>query len=119
MPRAAQETRQWSALLERELLRWPAVTAKPMFGCLALYRAARIFAVLPRTRALGTACSVNFKLRRRPEKWKSELQNDERVRAEKPGAQWVVFELRSDQDLNDALRWFERAYKQAGSTAQR
>ena len=37
-PPVSEETRRWSALLESELLSWPGVIAKRMFGFRALYR---------------------------------------------------------------------------------
>jgi hypothetical protein len=43
----SEEARRWSALLESELLSWPGVIAKRMFGFRALYRGKRIFAALP------------------------------------------------------------------------
>ena len=113
MPKAAEEMRQWAALLERELLSWPAVRAKPMFGCVLFYRADTPFAALPRTRALGTPNSVNFKFTKMPDAWKRELERDERAQAETMGGTWKVFEVRSSDDLKDALRWLERAYRQA------
>ena len=42
----SEEARRWSVLLESELLSWPAVIAKRMFGFRALYRGKKIFAAL-------------------------------------------------------------------------
>lgn len=113
MPKPAEEMRQWAGLLERELLSWPGVSARAMFGCVLFYRARKPFAVLPRTRALGTPNSVNFKFTKMPAAWKRELERDERAQAETMGGTWKVFELRSGDDMKDALRWFERAFRQA------
>jgi len=46
--------RQWSDLLLREILGWPNVSSRPMFGMTAVYRGKAIFGVLPRTRAMAT-----------------------------------------------------------------
>jgi hypothetical protein len=61
MPRIAEEMKAWSAALETEVADWPLVSRKPMFGLMALYYGAHIFAILPRTRALGLASSLAFK----------------------------------------------------------
>lgn len=77
-----------------------------MFGMLALYRADRIFAALPRTRAAESASSILVKL---------PGVRDDRLRAASgPGAAWVSFEMESAADIPQALRWLERAYAKAG-----
>ena len=113
MPKAAEEMRQWAALLERELLSWPGVSARPMFGCVLFFRERKPVAVLPRSRGLGSAISVNFLFSKLPAAWKRELEGDERAQAETMGGTWKVFELRSGDDMKDALRWFDRAFRQA------
>jgi hypothetical protein len=118
-----EEMKQWSALLSDELLGWPQVAARPMFGMLAFYRGRKIFAALPRTRAMGAANSVSFKLRtpsgrdklRAPStRQAKELRADPRVRWN-PMARsgWISFELEAGRDLNRALHWFTRAYEAA------
>ena len=62
LPRIPEEMRQWSDLLLREILGWPDVSSRPMFGMTAVYRCNAIFGVLPRTRAMDTPYSVNFKI---------------------------------------------------------
>ncbi|HEY2934134.1 MAG TPA: DUF5655 domain-containing protein [Acidobacteriota bacterium] len=99
------EMQRWCALLEEELLKWPHVKTKPMFGMVAFYRGKNIFAAVPRTRAAGTETSVLFKLPR---------ARDDRLRiAGRPGAGWVAFEIGSASDINEALQWLERAYEKA------
>ena len=94
---------------------WPEVTAKPMFGMVALYRGSAIFAALPRTRAMGTACSVSFKLPPLTPKLQEQLTRDCRVvGAEERMEKWISFEVSSPTDVTDALEWFGRAYRQAG-----
>jgi hypothetical protein len=118
LPRISDETRLLSAHLEQELMSWPDVSAKPMFGMVALYRGQRIFAALPRTRAMETACSVSFKLPRPSRTMKDELARDSRVvRAERSMENWISFEVRSPRDVTDALEWFGRAYRQAAKQA--
>jgi hypothetical protein len=109
MPRAPEEMRQWSELLMAEALRWLQTSARPMFGMTALYRGKKIFAALPRTRAIGTPHSIAFKLPRKSEK----AEADMRILADRPGAKWLTFELSSGADIPDALRWLEEAYEQA------
>jgi len=85
------------AFLERELASWPQVSTKPMFGMLAFYRGKRIFAALPRTRALGADNALIYKLP-----------------TGAAGAGWNTVELTQDTaGMKDALRCLERAYRQA------
>ena len=92
-----------------EALRWQNTSARPMFGMTALYRGKKIFAALPRTRAIGTRHSIAFKLPRKGER----AEADMRILADRPGAKWLTFELSSGADIPDALRWLEEAYEQA------
>jgi hypothetical protein len=100
------EVRRWCQLLEEELSGWPQVTSRPMFGLAAFYRAANIFAALPRTRGADSPSSLLIKL--------------PGVRAERlrsgsgPGAGWVTFAMESETDVAEALRWLEQAYVKAG-----
>ena len=112
MQRATEEVRRWAALLETELCSWPQVTTRPMFGMTAVFRRGRIFAALPRTRALGTPDSVAFKLSSISPSLQTRLEKDARI-VTRPvtGHRWIAFELHHDSDLNQALRWFEHAYK--------
>jgi hypothetical protein len=97
------EMQRWCALLEQELLAWPEVSAKPMFGMIGFYHGKSIFAAIPRTRAAETARSLLIKL---------PGLNDRRLkRASGPGSGWVAYELESANDMTDALTWLERAYE--------
>ena len=97
------EMQRWCALLEQELLAWPEVIAKPMFGMIGFYHGKSIFAAIPRTRAAETARALLIKL---------PGLNDRRLkRASGPGSGWVAYELESANDITDALTWLERAYK--------
>jgi hypothetical protein len=98
------EMRRWCADLEQELLAWPEVSAKPMFGMIGFYHHKSIFAAIPRTKAAESARSVLIKL---------PGANDKRLkRSSGPGGAWVAFELESANDITEALMWLERAYEQ-------
>lgn len=115
LPRISEETRQIAVFLERELLSWPGVNAKPMFGMMALYRGSEIFAAVPRTRGMETAWSVSFKLVSPSPLQQKRLAGDPRVvRTKSAMEKWISFEVKSPRDVPDALRWFERAYREAG-----
>lgn len=102
------EMQRWCALLDQEVLAWPKVSTKPMFGMTGFYHGENIFAAIPRTRAAGTARSVLIKL---------PGVSDKRLKgASGSGSGWVAFELESSNDINEALLWLERAYeKNSGS----
>jgi hypothetical protein len=91
--------RHISALLEQELLGWPGVRARPMFGMRALYRGAAIFAMLPDQRALENPNAIACKLASGAEK--------------REGLKWRLFELTGDQDLSAALACLDKAYRNA------
>jgi hypothetical protein len=97
----AEELKPALAFLERELASWPQVTAKPMFGMVGYYRGKRIFAALPRTRAIGTSNAILCKLPRDQTPGQ-------------PGRGWKTVEILSSADLREALRWLHRAHQQAG-----
>jgi len=99
------EMQRWCALLEEEVTTWPQVSTKPMFGMVALYRGKNIFAAVPRTRAAETERSVLVKL--------PGVKDKRLKRASGPGAGWVPFEIDSESDIAEALRWLERAYEKA------
>lgn len=110
----SEEMRAWSAALEKELLTWPQVSIKPMFGFRAAYRGKRIFAALPRTRALVGSNLVEFKLQPPPKRLVEKAAHDPRVRISAMShAGWASFELTKHADLRDALEWLDRAYSNA------
>ncbi|HEU4506775.1 MAG TPA: hypothetical protein VFR78_00960 [Pyrinomonadaceae bacterium] len=97
------EMQRWCALLEQELLTWPDVDTKPMFGMIGFYHGKSIFSAIPRTRAPETARSILIKL---------PGLNEKRLRpASGPGSGWATFELESANDITEALTWLERAYE--------
>jgi hypothetical protein len=91
-----------SALLSEELLQWPGVSTRPMFGMCAFYHGAVVFAMLPDKRALESPTAIAYKLPvgpQRPEEQK-----------------WRLFELEGERDLGNALACLDKAYRRAGST---
>ena len=105
LPKVDPEVRRWCELLERELSGWPQVTSRPMFGLEAFYRAANIFAALPRTRAADSPSSMLIKL--------PGVDSDRLRSGSGPGAGWVTFAMESEGDVAEALRWLEQAYANA------
>ena len=105
LPKVNAEMRRWCALLEEEVSAWPQVSSRPMFGMMAFYRGTKIFAALPRTRAAETAFSLLIKL--------PGVQHVRLKSGSGPGAGWMTFEMNSESDIAEALRWLERAYQKA------
>lgn len=97
------EMQRWCALLEQELLAWPDVTAKPMFGMRGFYHGKIIFAAIPRTKAAGSARSVLIKL--------PGVSDESLKRGSGPDGAWAAFELTSLNDVTEVLIWLERAYQ--------
>ena len=128
MLRIPEEMKEWAGLLEAELASWPDVSARPMFGMRAFYRKRRIFAAVPRTRALNSPTSVIFKLHAQAGKkagnsWDRQRQfhdmEDSRLKELRmTSAGWLSFELNSAEDIRDALYWFEQAYNKAQPGSQ-
>jgi hypothetical protein len=109
----SEEARRWSALLESELLSWPGVIVKRMFGFRALYRGKRIFGALPNSRGFGPDASILLKLNSMPPALLQSALNDSRVRGNTPGKGWFSFTLTSNTDLHDALEWLNHCYESA------
>jgi hypothetical protein len=115
LPKISEEMKAWSAALMPEVTGWPQVTTRIFFGFNALYRGRRIFAVLPRTRAMGTPNSIAFKLESPTARMRGRLEQDARVGStQMQSARWFTFEINADADLRDALEWLGRAYEAAG-----
>ena len=97
------EMKRWCELLGQEVLAWPEVSAKPMFGMTGFYHGPRIFAAIPKTRAPQTARSLLIKL--------PGVSDTRLKRGHGPDSDWVAFELESSNDINEALLWLGRAYE--------
>lgn len=114
MPPVSEEMKAWSAALASEVAGWAHVTFRPMFGLTAIYRGDRIFAVLPRSRAMGTPNSIAFKLEGAGPRVLARLKKDSRLQTTMMRAKrWFVFELSSENDLRGALDWLGQAHKAA------
>ncbi len=107
--RPTEELQAWAGMLGAELATWPRVRAQPMFGLVSFYRGKKIFAALPRTRALTSPHSIIFKFH-------AENPATRKARRELrayPAAKWLSFELHSEQDVGKALDWLDLAYRSA------
>jgi hypothetical protein len=85
--------------LAAELLTWPDVTAKSMFGFRAFYRGPLIFAMLPDKRLLEHPTDIAYKL------------HD--LAQPKESQKWSLFSLRDDPSVASAIRTLEKAYSLA------
>jgi len=92
LPPVSEEVRHLCALLAQEVLAWPGVTSKLMFGFRALYRDGVVFAMLPDKRSLEVADSLAYK----------------------DGAEWKSFAVK---DASAALKVLEKAYQHPPSGA--
>jgi hypothetical protein len=113
LPRVSEEMKRLAGLLEAEMLAWPNVTSRPMFGLNGIYRGRNIFAVLPRTRAMDAPDSIAFRLLKRPRHIVDELRKDERIVPSTAEAKWISFVIESDAEIHAALKWLALAYRQA------
>ncbi|MCI0401998.1 MAG: hypothetical protein L0212_00560 [Acidobacteria bacterium] len=107
--RPTQELQAWAAMLTAELTTWPRVRSKPMFGLVSFYRGNKIFAALPRTRALTSPHSIIFKFHAES----AATRKARRQLHAYPAARWLSFELHSEKDLGGALHWLDLAYRSA------
>ena len=110
----AEEMRRWSALLETELMTWPDVNRKAMFGFLSFYRAGKIFAAL-RTRGFNSSSSLILRFNPMPAALLAKARADARIctNTRVRGTGWFSFEVASECDLRDALAWLDHAYQAA------
>ncbi len=117
LPKISEEMKAWSAALGAEAADWPQVSTRSFFGLTALYRKDRIFAVLPRTRAMETASSLGFRFEAATPARKARLEKDPRIRStQMQKARWFTFEMSSDADIHAALDWLGQAYEAAGKS---
>lgn len=108
MPPISEEMKQWSAMLKTEVSTWPQIFTKPMFGMMGLYRRKKIFGGLPVTRGFDTPNSVIFRFDPMPQELEQRAAQDSRIA---PGKRWFSFNVRSAEDLRDALWWLNQAYE--------
>jgi hypothetical protein len=114
LPGASEQMKAWSAALAAEGESWPLVTTRAFFGFSALYRGDKIFALLPRTRAMQTPNALAFKLESPSARMSALLRQDPRTGStEMRKARWFTFEMSCDTDLRAAIEWLDRAYEAA------
>ena len=114
MFRTTDEMRRISAVLGAELESFPDVSTKPMFGFTGYYRDGLIFAALPKTRALGSANSLIFKLNAAPDRVLQRARQDSRITISRKGMKgWQSLEIASEHDIADAQRWLIEAWRYA------
>ncbi len=114
----SEAMRQWCAMMEAELLSWPGVDARPMFGMLGFYHKGRIFAAIPRDRTVGNTDAVLVKLQGASEKLASKvLGSPKAITTAMPKAGWVAMAMDSVDDVRTMLDWFSQAYELVGKKA--
>jgi hypothetical protein len=94
----SEEMRRICEMLARELLRWPDVNMRPMFGMRAVYRRKVVFAMLPDKRALENPKAIAYK------RFEVQSKEDEK---------WKLFELENEEHIGRALAHLDKAYRKA------
>ena len=94
----SDEMRRICEMLARELLRWPDVSMRSMFGMRAVYRGKEVFAMLPDKRALENPNAIAYK------RFEVQSKDDEK---------WKLFELENEEHIGSALVYLDRAYTKA------
>ena len=99
-------------MLEAEVSGWSGVSKKNMFGYQGLYWNGKIFAALPRSKAMKSPRSLMFKFANTAPTILNSLERDPRVDTVSgmSGARWFFFELDDASAMKDALGWLSRAY---------
>lgn len=95
LPHVSQEMRRFYGLPGEELLRWPDVKARPMFGLRAYYRGEQVFALIPDKRALESVTAIAFKP------------------ADQTQGKWKLFEIEDQGDLSGVLACLDKAWNDA------
>jgi hypothetical protein len=84
----SEEMRRVFSLIAEEVVRWPGVSTKLMFGLRAMYREGVVFAMIPDKRSLETQNAIAYK----------------------EGGEWKTFEVKSESGIGGALAVLEEAY---------
>jgi hypothetical protein len=115
LARISDEMKQWSAMIGSELLSWPHVRTRPMFGMRGFYRKTMIFAALPVGRGIGAPNSIIFKMKSLPQDLLRRMEDEPRVGTGRTirAKGWHSFEINSAEDLRDAIWWLSQAYERA------
>lgn len=98
-----------SELLAEELLNWPEVSARPMFGFRSFYRNGAIFAALPVKRALENPRAIAYKL----------TGGASQKSRKTPGRKWHLIELDGQRGVTEALACLRMAYERAEAETPR
>lgn len=104
--RLSEEMQRLSALLGEELLRWPEVSERPMFGMRAFYRKEIVFALLPVTRTMDRPNSIAYKF----------ADDNATVRE---GKKWRIFDVEGETGMKEALLVLDKAYCKAKKSVRR
>ncbi len=117
----SEEMRQWSTLLEAELLTWPNTIAKPLFGFRAFYCGELVFAAIPSSREFDPRSSFLLKFDPMPPSLLPRAERDPRLSSwsREFGRGWLAFTLNSGDDLHDALNWLQQAHQFSKGKASR
>jgi hypothetical protein len=107
--------RHYCGLIATDLLSWPQVTSRRMFGLTLFYRANCPFVVLPDTKDFTAADRVGFKMHRLSKGDRKQLFADDHVDT-RNGASWITFALGEEEDIGLFLRWAEKAYRSCGTS---
>ena len=110
--KVTDETRRWAALIASDVMTWPRVTTRKMFGLKSFYRGAAIFGAVPESRALFSANAIIFKLVRVTPSLHARVKADPKVSISGgPGQKWFAFQLAGPEDIHAALAWLGEAYE--------
>jgi hypothetical protein len=99
LPPVSGDLRRLCTLLAEEVVRWPDVSVRPMFGLRACYRREVVFAMLPDKRALANPTAIAYK------------RKD--ISAKTEGEKWQFCELKNERDMDNALACLSKAYSGA------
>src|SRR5882757_7095557 len=113
--RPSEEMKRWAVLLEDELVIWPKITVKKMFGMKTFYHGPHIFAGVPDKCGFFSSNGVIFKINAATSAQMARMRSDKRLALDFGKMQkWYNFVLSSERDLSGALEWFGEAYGSAG-----
>src|SRR5260370_24787025 len=97
----SEEMRRICEMLAGELLRWPDVSVRPMFGMRAVYRGKVVFAMLPDKRALENPKAIAYQ--------RFEVQGKDKEK-------WKLFELENEEHIGRALVNLDMSYTKAAAS---
>ncbi len=86
------------AMIAEEMLAWPKVAMRRMFGMRGFYRGSAIFALLPDKRMLERPNSIGYKLA---------------GPGKKESAKWTFFDLEDERGIPAALALLAKAFEKA------